>query len=484
MKNLYKFPDVFSDRISLPYDFLKLLILASVYFMAHGIAFFFPDSGKVIMLIWPASGIALAAFLLNPRRLWPVLTLAFYLTGIAADIFLAHRPFLSGVGYMTASMVESVSCAWFIIYISRDFKRFTNYREVLALIAGAVSINALSACIGAGTIVLTQEVSFLESWRSWYIVDGLGILLITPLIVSWIGNFKSAIGGLKLKKIIESIAFLLIWTLISYVIFFQKDSVIVWGFHRYILVALLAWPVVRFRMRGVTLAIMILFIISIFSKGIFDANSHWAGRNTITAQALLQDQVFLVFLAFVGYLLSAFYSGLRLAEGLLRKSEERYRDIFETAMDGFWVADKKGNILQVNDAYCRMIGYSRSELLNMNISDIETKESDVEIAERIQKIMSVGEDHFETIHRLKDGGFINLEINTKYYPGEAGGIVAFLHDITVRIIIEDALNKKLDELQKFQKLTVGRELDMLKLKKEINELMVKSGQNEKYRIVA
>ena len=43
--------------------------------------------------------------------------------------------------------------------------------------------------------------------------------------------------------------------------------------------------------------------------------------------------------------------------------------------------------------------------------------------------------------------------------------------------------KKIDELQRFHDLTVGRELAMIELKKEVNGLLLKSGQQEKYRIV-
>ena len=41
----------------------------------------------------------------------------------------------------------------------------------------------------------------------------------------------------------------------------------------------------------------------------------------------------------------------------------RYRTILQTAMDGFWLADTQGRLLEVNDAYCRMSGYSARELL-------------------------------------------------------------------------------------------------------------------------
>ena len=48
---------------------------------------------------------------------------------------------------------------------------------------------------------------------------------------------------------------------------------------------------------------------------------------------------------------------------------------------------------------------------------------------------------------------------------------------------EEALKERVDELQRFHDLTVGRELRMIELKKEVNELLGKSGEHEKYKIV-
>lgn len=45
------------------------------------------------------------------------------------------------------------------------------------------------------------------------------------------------------------------------------------------------------------------------------------------------------------------------------KSEERHQTILRVAMDGFWLMDLDGYLLEVNDAYCRMSGYSEAELL-------------------------------------------------------------------------------------------------------------------------
>ncbi|MBF0526916.1 MAG: PAS domain S-box protein, partial [Deltaproteobacteria bacterium] len=46
-------------------------------------------------------------------------------------------------------------------------------------------------------------------------------------------------------------------------------------------------------------------------------------------------------------------------EEALRNSDERYQTLIQTSIDGFWAVDMDGRILEINDAYCAMIGYSR-----------------------------------------------------------------------------------------------------------------------------
>jgi hypothetical protein len=58
-----------------------------------------------------------------------------------------------------------------------------------------------------------------------------------------------------------------------------------------------------------------------------------------------------------------------------------------------------------------------------------------------------------------------------------------MHDITERKRTEEAIKEKARELERFNDLMTGRELKMVDLKKEINELLKRSGEKEKYRIV-
>ena len=119
-------------------------------------------------------------------------------------------------------------------------------------------------------------------------------------------------------------------------------------------------------------------------------------------------------------------------EAALRESEARHRTILLTAMDGFWRADLQGRLLEVNEAYCRMSGYTQEELLAMRISDLEAAESATETAAHIEKVMTHGEDSFETRHRRKDGSIFQLETNVQYKPEEGGQFIVFLKDITER----------------------------------------------------
>ena len=74
----------------------------------------------------------------------------------------------------------------------------------------------------------------------------------------------------------------------------------------------------------------------------------------------------------------------------LQESEARYRTILETAMEGFLRVDQEGRLLEVNEAYCRMSGYPRAELLAKRIADVEASGTPADGASHMQKAMAHG----------------------------------------------------------------------------------------------
>lgn len=132
-------------------------------------------------------------------------------------------------------------------------------------------------------------------------------------------------------------------------------------------------------------------------------------------------------------------------EAELRASNERRRAILETAMDGFWLADRQGRLLEVNQTYARMSGYTVEELLRLKIPDLEANETATETAEHIERIVKNGEDRFEARHRRKDGSVFDVEVSVQHRPDDGGTLVCFLHDITEHRLAEEALRASLQE---------------------------------------
>ncbi len=125
-----------------------------------------------------------------------------------------------------------------------------------------------------------------------------------------------------------------------------------------------------------------------------------------------------------------------------RKQAERVliqlKAMIDISLDGFWIVDLMGNLLQVNEAYAKISGYSIDELVNMNISQLEAIEGAEQIKAHIAKVVAQGYDLFETRHRHKDGHIIDIEISVAFLP-EFQQFCVFCRDITERKLMENEL---------------------------------------------
>lgn len=131
---------------------------------------------------------------------------------------------------------------------------------------------------------------------------------------------------------------------------------------------------------------------------------------------------------------------IRSEEELIER-EETYRSVIETAMDGFWIADMSGQILEVNQAYCKMTGYRQDEVLQMKISDLDYRESPAQTEEHIEKVHNCRHEMFETQHQCKDGSVIDVEVKTSYWPRHGGRFFVHIKDITQKNLNEVRLKQ-------------------------------------------
>jgi PAS domain S-box-containing protein len=139
----------------------------------------------------------------------------------------------------------------------------------------------------------------------------------------------------------------------------------------------------------------------------------------------------------------------RSAEESLRRSAEQYQAITKTSMDGFVIADLDLRLLDVNDAYCRMVGYSRDELLTVDILDIETNKTREDFSSLLRNLPANGFTRYESRNRRKDGCMIDVEISMTLMR-ESGELLVFVRDITDRKRTDLLLkmNRELEEAMK------------------------------------
>jgi PAS domain S-box-containing protein len=154
-----------------------------------------------------------------------------------------------------------------------------------------------------------------------------------------------------------------------------------------------------------------------------------------------------------------------------KQAEEEIKAMLRTTIDGYYLVDVGGRILDANDSYSMMIGYSHDELLKMHVKDIEAVDSDEIIKKRIQRILETGSDHFETRHRRKDGRVIEIEASVNYLIEEQPKLFCFMRDITERKRAEQDLR---DSEERFRSLYENATIGMYRTTPEGNILLANS----------
>jgi diguanylate cyclase (GGDEF)-like protein/PAS domain S-box-containing protein len=120
-------------------------------------------------------------------------------------------------------------------------------------------------------------------------------------------------------------------------------------------------------------------------------------------------------------------------EKLSKQQLQRISYLADHAPDAAFWMDADGNFLYVNEEACRVLGYSRKELLTMGVADIDPSISDAVPVAMSETTKSLGTSRLETTHQHKDGRIFPVEVRVSYveYEGKAYHC-AYVRDITER----------------------------------------------------
>ena len=122
--------------------------------------------------------------------------------------------------------------------------------------------------------------------------------------------------------------------------------------------------------------------------------------------------------------------GRRHAEGALRESEVKFRELIEQASDGIFVTDKDGNFILVNSRYCEMLGYSRDELLQLHSEATYPEEEKEKRAQHRAEARERKTSLYERMIRRKDGTSFPAEVSIKLLGKD--NVQGIVRDITER----------------------------------------------------
>ena len=174
----------------------------------------------------------------------------------------------------------------------------------------------------------------------------------------------------------------------------------------------------------------------------------------------------------------------KLAEQALRQSEARLKRVFESGLLGVIYWNMAGEIMDANEKFLDMTGFTREDLRSGKIdwarmTPPEYRHLD-EASMAELKATGINATPFEKEYIRKDGRRFPILVAGAMLDEARSNGVAFVLDITGRKQAEEKLQASNEELRRFNKAMVGREMRMVELKNEINELCRRAGLPERY----
>jgi diguanylate cyclase (GGDEF)-like protein len=227
---------------------------------------------------------------------------------IAADLPTFTLP--QALGFAAVNLFECLLAAWLLQRAARPFVLDRLRHVALFGLVALVLACGLAALLGASIYTLSASTtsSFWSLWIIWWLGDGLGVLLITPVLLSWLQGPPQTTQGHRL----EALALAALTLLLAIWIFSQGTA---YSFSRrpFLLLPFALWAAVRFGVRGAAGIGLLIAAIAI------TANLYGLGPLVADtpADTVLQLQEYLAVLAFSSLALAALLQELRTTHGEL-----------------------------------------------------------------------------------------------------------------------------------------------------------------------
>jgi PAS domain S-box-containing protein len=428
---------------------------ALAYFLLAELSNFLSYKPSNFATFWLPSGLFVAVLLLNKRTSWPWFILGAYLANVGSDL-IHSRELLVSFSFCTGNCLEALAGAWLVQRFISPQLRLASLREVLGLIACAAMIStAVSATIGSAVIhFVLHSASFWSTWRTWWSGDLLGVIIIAPPLLVFAGYDIRQQLAASWPRALEALT--IITSLVGAEILLAARLQIL---DVYIVVPILLWAVIRFDLRGGTVAMLAMSFTSVYL-----ASQGWShntpelsvAQNAAALQVYLSINAFSVLL--LGVVLRERESAalkLKAEQQALRAERDRAQNVLDTTQALIVALDRQGRITLINQTGCKMLGYSEDELLGRDW--FTTCLPQPEGAQQMRPVFETmiagqwpGHEYYENEIVQSDGTRRNIAWHNNIFRDDAGvvtGILSAGTDITAAKEAEAALLRSTERLE-------------------------------------
>ncbi len=346
---------------------VQVALLFGVYFLTARFGLSLAPVSGFATLVWPPTGIALAALFLFGSRLWP---------GIFAGAFLVN--FVLGAPVLVALMTAVGNTAEALLgaYLLKraGFRPLLErLKDLFSLIFyGGLLSTVVSASLGVSALFLGGVVTpalFGKTWLAWWLGDALGVVLVATLILSFWGAAQPRYLTARSARFLGLLALEVGVSLVIFGNFFPTGGNVL-----YLITLPLVWIALAFGAREVAAANLVMASVAIW--GTFHGFGPFQGGDL--SERLLFLQVFIGIISVTKLILNAVVSERREAEEELRRLNEalekevgdtrKFQEAVEFAPAYVVITDTEGTILYANQEAAAMTGYAQEELVGQKPS--------------------------------------------------------------------------------------------------------------------
>jgi len=243
---------------------VEIVILAAVYFGAARLGLAINAVSGFATLVWPPTGISIAALLIFGYRLWPGVLLGAFLANATVG---APIPVALSIGI--GNMLEAVVA----VYLFRRggfHVGLERVRDVLGFVILCVLFStAVSPSIGVSSLWIAGKIDsggFGYTWMTWWIGDAIGALVVCPLITAWLRTPPQGHSFLRKLEAAILVVVLAAVAMINFGDWFQPA--LARYIRPYYIFPVLIWAALRFGQKGATTSTFVLSIVAIWFESL------------------------------------------------------------------------------------------------------------------------------------------------------------------------------------------------------------------------